>query len=136
MADNGRLDGDQAGGDDALILALAAGSTVRDAAERAGVGERTVYRRLDDAAFRRRVTRARNRVFEQAIGRLTDASASAADTMRSLLSAESEAVRLAAAKSIIEISAKLREIGELTRRLDELEQIVGVPRKPDQEKCA
>jgi hypothetical protein len=38
-------------GDDELILALAAGATVREAAEQAGIGERTAYRRLADADF-------------------------------------------------------------------------------------
>jgi hypothetical protein len=59
-----------AGGDDALILELASSSTVRVAAERAGVGERTVYRRLDDPAFRRRVSEARGELFSAAMCRL------------------------------------------------------------------
>jgi hypothetical protein len=40
-------------GDGELILALAAGATVRQAAERAGIGERTAYRRLAHAVCRR-----------------------------------------------------------------------------------
>ena len=43
MADNGRKKGNAR-----LLPALAAGATVREAAERAGLGERTVYRRLAD----------------------------------------------------------------------------------------
>jgi hypothetical protein len=39
-------------GEDKLILTLAAGATAREAAEKAGVGERTAYRRL--ANFRLR----------------------------------------------------------------------------------
>ena len=39
--------------DDAVLLALACGATVAQAAHRAGVSERTVYRRLKDPASRR-----------------------------------------------------------------------------------
>ncbi len=41
-----------------LVAALASGSTVREAAQSAGVAERTVYRRLEDAEFRSRVQEA------------------------------------------------------------------------------
>ena len=46
MAENGRRKGD-----DALLLALASGQTVRAA----GIGERTATRRVADPDFRRRV---------------------------------------------------------------------------------
>ena len=44
--------GDRRNADPALIAALAVGTTNLDAARQAGVGEKTVYRRLTDAAFR------------------------------------------------------------------------------------
>ena len=46
-------------GEDQLITALASGTTVREAAKLAGVTERTVNRRLEDAEFRARVQEAR-----------------------------------------------------------------------------
>jgi hypothetical protein len=49
-------------GEEQLILALAAGATVREAAEQAGIGERTAHRRLADADFRRAVSEARGRL--------------------------------------------------------------------------
>ena len=51
MAHNGKLKRD-----DGLVLALARGLTVRQAAGEAGFGERTAHRRLDDPEFRRRVS--------------------------------------------------------------------------------
>jgi len=61
---------DTPAGDDELILALAAGATVREAAEQAGISERTAHRRLADADFRRAVDEARGRMFDAALGRL------------------------------------------------------------------
>jgi len=54
MAENGRRKGDAA-----LLLALASGETVRDAARLAGIGERTATRRLADSTFRRRAVELR-----------------------------------------------------------------------------
>jgi len=51
MAHNGKLKPD-----DTLVLALARGLTVRQAAGEAGFGERTAHRRLADTEFRRRVS--------------------------------------------------------------------------------
>jgi hypothetical protein len=65
MAGNGRRKGD-----DALVLALASGQTVRDAACAAGVGERTATRRWADPDFRRRVARRRAELAARAAGRL------------------------------------------------------------------
>src|SRR5262245_32571470 len=117
MAENGRRKGD-----DALLLALAGGLTVRDAAQAAGVGERTATRRLADLDFRRRVSQVRAAVVERALGKMADGMAEAADTLRGLLRAEAESVRLGAARSIQELGNKLREAVELERRINELER--------------
>jgi hypothetical protein len=79
--------------DEALAVALASGQTVRDAAA-AGIGERTATRRLADSDFHRRVAKLRAEMVQTALGRMTDAMTGAADTLRSLLTATSESVRL------------------------------------------
>jgi hypothetical protein len=116
MAENGRRKGDAA-----LVLALAGGHTVRDAARLAGVGERTATRRVADAAFRQRVAALRAEMVALAAGQLADGMAEAAATLRRLLTAESEPVRLAAARSILEIGNKLREAVELEACLQSVE---------------
>jgi hypothetical protein len=68
-------------GEEELILALAAGATVPEAAEQAGVGERTGHRRLADADFRRAVSEARDRMFDAALGRLAGLASKAAETL-------------------------------------------------------
>src|SRR5262245_9420848 len=67
MAENGRRKGDGA-----LVLALAGGLTVRDAAHAAGVGERTATRRLADPDFRRRVSHVRAEMVERALGKMAE----------------------------------------------------------------
>jgi transposase len=63
---------DRVSAEPAAILALARGLSRADAAEAAGVGERTIYRWLDDDAFRAQITRERGRLLERAVGRLAD----------------------------------------------------------------
>jgi hypothetical protein len=113
--------GDRKNADCALIAALASGATVQAASVAAGVAERTVYRRLEDPAFRRRVSETRGRMLAQAVGLLADASSRAVTTLTNLLEGESESVRLSAAKSIIELGCKLRESTELEERINQLE---------------
>jgi len=106
---------------DRLALQLAAGRTVVEAALSAGISERTAYRRLEDSIFRRRVSTLRGEMVGRATGRLADESSKAVATLAALLSAESESVRLGAARSILELGTKLREATEIEQRLTALE---------------
>jgi hypothetical protein len=109
-------------GDDALALALASGQTLRDAATAAGIGERTATRRWGDAAFRRRVDELRADLVARALSRLADGMTEAADVLRALLAAGTPpAVRLGAARSLLELGCRLRESVELEARLTALE---------------
>jgi len=118
MADNGREKGD-----DALLLALAAGATVREAARQARVCERTAARRLADPDFRRRLAEARADMVQRALGKLSDASTAAADALRALLKAKKETVRLSAARAILELGNRLRDPVEMEARLAVLEEL-------------
>ena len=75
-------------GDSGLVAALAGGATVRDAARSAGVSERTAHRRLEDAAFARRVSEARAELIARTVGTLADASTGDGTTLRDLLKAD------------------------------------------------
>ncbi|HEV3341917.1 MAG TPA: hypothetical protein VG125_16235 [Pirellulales bacterium] len=108
-------------GEEELILALAAGASVREAAEQAGVGERTVYRRLADADFRRAVSEARGRMFDTAFGRLAGLASKAAETLERLMESEKPAVALGAAKAVLEVGPRLRESTEVEERISRLE---------------
>jgi hypothetical protein len=108
-------------GQDALALALASGQTIRDAAVAAGLGERTATRRVADPAFRQRIAALRSDMLARAAGQIADGMTQAVKTLRQLLSARSESVRLAAARSILEIGPRLHESLDLDERLREVE---------------
>ena len=104
-----------------LVVALARGDTVAAAATAAGVSEATVYRRLREPEFRKRVDEARAEIVAQAVARLSAASTEAVDALRGLLSSPQDFARLAAARSILELGAKLREHEDLAARVRALE---------------
>ena len=108
-------------GDCELIIALAGGQTVRDAAVSAHVTERTAWRRLQDPDFRQEVANTRSMMVSQAVGMLADAATAAVQTLRSLLGAESDTARLGAARAILEAGPRLRESEELAQRIAALE---------------
>ena len=121
MAEFGRQKGDSP-----LVAALAGGATVRDAARQAGVSERTVYRRLDDPEFSRGVTEARAELVTRAVAMLAEAGTEAVRTLRALLAdGTPPAVRLGAARAVLELGTKLRESEELEQRLATLEGQLG-----------
>ena len=126
MADHGGHRG-RAGADAALVTALAVGATVEQAAERAGVSARTVHRRLADAEFARRVDDARAELLGRAMARLSATATAAVTTLAALLEADvPPAVRLGAARSILDLALRWREQDELARRLDNVESWIEV----------
>src|SRR5262245_3905144 len=103
--------------DSALIAALAAGDTAAEAARKAGVSERTVRRRLDDPGFKRALEAAKAEALARAVAKLSDRAVAAVDTLAALLDAESESVRLGAARSVLELGSRLREDVTVTAEL-------------------
>ena len=108
--------------DELLLTRLAAGATVEQAANAAGISTRTAYRRLADPAFTRRLAQARDELISSALGELVGCASEAVATLRALLSASDERVRLGAAKSTLEQLLRLRETLTLSQRLAVLER--------------
>jgi len=108
--------------DELLLTRLAAGATVEQAANAAGLSARTAYRRLADPAFTRRLAQARDELISSALGELVECASEAVATLRALLSASDERVRLGAAKSTLEQLLRLRETLTLSQRLAVLER--------------
>lgn len=118
MARDGRKNADSA-----VALALACGATVENAARKAGVSERTVYRRLDDPAFRGRIEQLRIDMVQGAVSMLTAAALESVKTMLELQNGNTPpGVRLGAARAIMELGVKMREALELEKRLQALEE--------------
>ena len=111
--------------DTALVLALACGKGHAQAARQSGFSARTVARRMREPAFLERVSKARGRLLDDTLDRLKGICLDAAKTLKRLLGAEAESVRLGAAKSVIEISCKMTETIELQQRIEQLERRAG-----------
>lgn len=108
-------------GADRFAVAMASGLSIREAADTANISERSAYRLLQDPAFQQRVSKLRADLIDQAAGRLADAVTDAAETLRKLLNSGNDAIRLGAAKAIIEAAFKSRELIDWERRLSGLE---------------
>jgi hypothetical protein len=122
MAQRGRRNADHR-----LLLALACGATVESAARQAGVSESTAYRRLAAPEFRRQLQNLRADMVQRTAGMLTAAAGEAVKTLLSLQQATTPAaVRLGAARAILELGLKVREIADLEERLAALEQRTGL----------
>jgi hypothetical protein len=120
-------DKQQTKADSTLLLALACGATVEAAARQAGLSERTVYRRLAQPEFRQRIQALRADMVQRASGALT---AAATEAVRTLLALQKDsvaaAVRLGAARAVLEIGIKMREVADLEGRIAALEEQLAV----------
>jgi hypothetical protein len=118
MAQRGKRNADQQ-----LLLALACGATVESAAQKAGVSVSTAYRRLADPDFKRQLQAVRADMVQRTAGALTAAATEAVRTLLELQKATNPAaVRLGAARAVLEIGMKVREVAELEERLAALEE--------------
>jgi uncharacterized protein (UPF0147 family) len=109
-------------GDTTLQAALAGGDTVAQAASKASLSERTVYRRLKDPAFQRCIVNLRAEMVQRSAALLIAAALLATKTLIDLQDPTIPAsVRRRASRDIIELGRKLREATILERRLAALE---------------
>ena len=108
-----------------VIAALAAGKTYAQAGRDAGLSRATVSRRMSDPEFRATVQQARSQLLEQATGKAASVATRAIQTLSALLGPQNpKPIRLGAARAVLEHVVRLREHGELSERLSQLEQIV------------
>ena len=118
MAKHGRRQADQM-----LLVAMACGATVEAAALKAGLSQATVYRRMQGPDFQKRLQQVQSDMVKRASGTLTAAATEAIRTLLALLqSSNPAAVRLGAARAIIDLGVKLRENAEVEERLQALEE--------------
>lgn len=109
--------------DDPLLMALACGASVDAAAKQCDLAVRTVYRRLEDADFKKRLDAVRSDMVQRSAGMLTAAAGEAVRTLLALLKeTQPAAVRLGSARAILEVGIKIRQIVDLERQVAELEE--------------
>lgn len=109
--------------DRTLLTALACGGTVENAARKAGVGERTVYRRLADPEFQQRLRQLRLEMVQRTAGMLTGAAMGSVKVLVDLQqdAAVSAEVRRRAARDVLEMGIKLRDSADVQERLAAVE---------------
>ena len=105
-----------------LAVALAAGLPVSEAAKSSGLSERTVYRRLQEPGFQKRLAATRDELLTSALGELAASATHAVTTLRQLLESADDRVRLQAARTLLDQLLRLREAVTLESRVMELER--------------
>jgi hypothetical protein len=105
------------------ILALLSEPTIGKAATTCGVGESTLRRWLaEDTAFQVEFEMARTVTFKAALHRLPALTATAINTLAALLGdQEPPAVRLGAARSVVEVGLYQHDVDVIVKKLDALE---------------
>ena len=108
-----------------MMLALACGATVESAARKASVSERTIYRRLKDPGFQRDLAKLQSEMVQRATAMLTASTLESAKTLLSLQDPSMPpAVRLGAARAVVDFGVKMRQLVELEERLAAMEAIL------------
>lgn len=104
------------------ISGLLVAPTIKEAAELAGCGERTLRGWLDEPTFQAAYQAARRQAVGQAIAQLQQMSSIAVGTLLDLMAFASPAVRLSAARTVLELAIKSVELDDIQARLAALEE--------------
>ena len=109
--------------DKVLLAALGCGATIEVAAHKAGVSEATVYRRLQDPDFIKELQKFQSDIVKRAAATSTAAMTEAIKTLLVLMQPSTPpAVRLGAARAVIDTGVSLRAMADTEQRIIALEQ--------------
>lgn len=105
------------------ILALLAEKSIHLAAERCGISERTLRRWLaEDEEFKAEYDAARRAIYKTGISRIQALTGKGVEALEELLDAKKfPAVRLGAARTIVELGIHQHDTETIMRKLDEIE---------------
>jgi hypothetical protein len=105
------------------ILALLSERSIGHAAAKVGIGERTLRRWLsEDTAFKAEYDAARQATFQAAVSRIASLTVRAMEVLEELLThTKYPAVRLGAARTVVEIGMHQHDADAIIRKLDEIE---------------
>lgn len=108
------------------IAALIEHATVQDAAEACGLSPTTIYRYLQDLAFRAELSQHEGEAIDAATRRLLGLVDSAVETLRQVLQDKEAGYshRLRAAQTVLDQLMKLRELRNIEERITKLERQV------------
>ena len=109
------------------IVALLSGKTNSQAAQSAGVTERTIYRWLSERSFQTELREAERQIIESSTRQMSSLQEKAINVLDQLLESQdvSPQIRLRTANSILRLSLAYRD-RNIERRLYELEELVSM----------
>lgn len=107
-----------------VIAALLSEVTITAAANKAGVGERTIYTWLNEPVFKEAYRVACRASVQQVIAQLQNASNNALSVLLEIMNDKKEkaSIRLTAAKTLLENGIKAFELEDLAQRVETLEK--------------
>ena len=107
------------------ISALLSEPTIKQAAEKIGIGERTLHTWLAEPAFVDAYRAARRDAVGQAVARLQQTATHVVTVLLTLMADKTTpaAVRLNAASKVLDLSFKAVELEDIQARLEALEQL-------------
>jgi hypothetical protein len=107
-----------------FIAALLSYPTVEAAAEAVGIGHVTAWQWRKDPEFAKEYRQATREVMREAAARLQIAAREGVDTLREIQSkGQSEAARVSAARTILDMALKAADLEDVQQRLDALERV-------------
>lgn len=106
---------------------MAAGHSIRAAAREVKLSERQAHRWLELPHVLAEVARQRDTLLSQAVGLLSAAASKAALTLAKLLDDESPGIRLQAARDVLGLLLRAREVADIAVRVAELEAMASKP---------
>lgn len=114
--------------EDAALVALISEPTLREAANKAGISEATLWRWLQDPEFQEKYRTARRQAVSQSITQLQKISSEAVETLREVMNSKETppASRVTAARAVLEMSIKAVEVEDLAVRIEALEKAAEV----------
>jgi hypothetical protein len=108
--------------DSILATAISAGASTAEAAEKAGLSQRTAQRRLADPEFQQQVAQLRSKLMSRALDKMAENMTRAADAIARLIDAENPAISLRASRSMLTLSLRLHDALDLQQRITALEK--------------
>ena len=108
------------------IAALLCEPSIRSAAEKVGINDKTIVRWLQEQNFKEAYRKARRQVVDHAVARIQSAMTSAVGVLEGVMN-DSQAPassRVTAAKSLIEIGLKQVQVDEIEARITALEETI------------
>jgi transposase len=121
---------------EAVIVALLANPTIKDAAQAAGVSESTVWRLMQREDFQKRYREAQDKAFDGALGSLQGAATLAINALKDSLTCDVPAVKVQAAKVILDYTLKVREQFDYAARIKHLEAVLKAREEADRRRGA